>query len=558
MALSLTGPRTANVGDPAPFVVRNLANNVGQSARGRQRHLGRQRHRLRHLHPGRQLLPQGHQARDDPLQQRRGLRAQRQRRHLRLPAGPRRHPARRRAARARPAPGARARLHGRPHRPIATIDRLRNRQHFARGKGPRELRGTVSDDGAIKRVQLRLSRKHHRRCWVFDGDRERFKRRSCRRDAAWFSVGDSADWSYLLPLAAALGLYQLQVRATPTWPAMSDIDPEPALPCPLGAWVASPALIAGVVALAAAPAAARAATSTQRAVVYLERAQNADGGFGFAPGDRDHRDRHLVEQPWGCGPLSPLAGARAPAGRAVAGRGGVAHRARGARPVEHRPGGPRPARVAHTPRTLAGRLARAQSSNGSFSGLVTTTAFGLLALRAAGRSTHDRGVRRAASWLAGQAEPRRRLQLGRARRRQRHRRDRRRHPGAGARRALARLAGVRRAVRFVRAHQGTDGGFPLQPGDASNAQSTAWAVQGLVAGGVNPGRVGRRGSRDPLAYLRSLQAANGAIRYSRSSAQTPVWVTAAGCCWRWAAGVLAPSARRWRTRRAARRRARRR
>jgi len=36
----------------------------------------------------------------------------------------------------------------------------------------------------------------------------------------------------------------------------------------------------------------------------------------------------------------------------------------------------------------------------------------------------------------------------------------------------------------------------------------------------------RRGaSRSPLAYLRTLQAADGSIRYSRTSRQTPVWVT---------------------------------
>jgi hypothetical protein len=32
--------------------------------------------------------------------------------------------------------------------------------------------------------------------------------------------------------------------------------------------------------------------------------------------------------------------------------------------------------------------------------------------------------------------------------------------------------------------------------------------------------------RSPLAYLRSLQDASGAVRYSRTSTQSPVWVTA--------------------------------
>ena len=74
--------------------------------------------------------------------------------------------------------------------------------------------------------------------------------------------------------------------------------------------------------------------------------------------------------------------------------------------------------------------------------------------------------------------------------------------------------------------QGSDGGFPLQPGGPSNAQSTAWAIQGLLAAGRDPDAVRRRGSRSPLAYLESLVTAGGAVRYSRTSAQTPVWVTA--------------------------------
>ena len=36
----------------------------------------------------------------------------------------------------------------------------------------------------------------------------------------------------------------------------------------------------------------------------------------------------------------------------------------------------------------------------------------------------------------------------------------------------------------------------------------------------------RRGSRSPLGYLESLIAPGGSVRYSRTSAQTPVWVTA--------------------------------
>jgi hypothetical protein len=133
-------------------------------------------------------------------------------------------------------------------------------------------------------------------------------------------------------------------------------------------------------------------------------------------------------------------------------------------------------------------------------------------------------VRRAADWLASQANPDGGFNFG----------------GAGgpsgvddtgaAVQALA-AAGRRRApvtagaARWLAGQQNPDGGFPLQPGGASNAQSTAWAIQGLLAAGRDPAKLHRDGSRDPLAYLRSLTSASGEVRYSRTSRQTPVWVT---------------------------------
>jgi hypothetical protein len=76
----------------------------------------------------------------------------------------------------------------------------------------------------------------------------------------------------------------------------------------------------------------------------------------------------------------------------------------------------------------------------------------------------------------------------------------------------------------VRGQQDGDGGFASLPGAGSNAQSTAFAVQGLLAAGVNPSSVHRRGA-SPLDYLRSLIAADGHVRYARGTDQTPVWVT---------------------------------
>jgi hypothetical protein len=94
--------------------------------------------------------------------------------------------------------------------------------------------------------------------------------------------------------------------------------------------------------------------------------------------------------------------------------------------------------------------------------------------------------------------------------------------------ALPATAGAarRRAVAFIRAAQNRDGGFAAEPGGSSNAQSTAWAVQGLIAAGVDPARVRTHGSPSPLSYLRSLITRSGAIDYARGVPLTPVWVTA--------------------------------
>jgi len=95
--------------------------------------------------------------------------------------------------------------------------------------------------------------------------------------------------------------------------------------------------------------------------------------------------------------------------------------------------------------------------------------------------------------------------------------------GEGSRRAVR---ARHLAVRYIERQQNRDGGFPATPGAASNAQSTAWAIQGLLSAGVDPAALHRRGAPGPAAYLESLMAPDGHIRYARSADQTPVWVTA--------------------------------
>ena len=146
-------------------------------------------------------------------------------------------------------------------------------------------------------------------------------------------------------------------------------------------------------------------------------------------------------------------------------------------------------------RDLVGEIAREQEGNGSFAGLVNTTAFAVLALRAAGRRAGDPAVRRGATYIAGQANRDGGFNFA----------GKGGPSGAddtGA--ALQALAAAGRAdskaaragARWLARHQNADGGFSLQ-GGPSNAQSTAWAVQGLVAAGRDPARVRRGGSRSP-------------------------------------------------------------
>ena len=168
-------------------------------------------------------------------------------------------------------------------------------------------------------------------------------------------------------------------------------------------------------------------------------------------------------------------------------------------------------------RDFVARLNGYRRADGSFSGFVSYTAFGILALRAADAG----GTNKPARWLARQQNEDGGFGLS---------------PSAqsdvdntGA--AVQALAAAGRrgplddAIGYLRRAQNGDGGFGQFEGRSSNAQSTAYAVQGLVAAGRNPGRF-RSGGNSPIGYLRARQNGDGSVDYSRVSAQTPVWVTA--------------------------------
>jgi energy-coupling factor transport system substrate-specific component len=288
------------------------------------------------------------------------------------------------------------------------------------------------------------------------------------------------------------------------------------------------ALLLAVGALAAPPPARAADAGAARAVTYLARAQNSDGGFGGDAG----RASNQLHTSWAV--LGLRAAGRDPNRMRRSGRSPVDYIVRGIGRVRGIGDLERTIlalRAAHrSVRSVGGRdlvreLVRQRRRDGSFAGLANQTAFAILALRAAGRPRSDRAVRAAAAWLLNQ-----------------HNRDGGYNfAGKGGRSGIddtaaalqalvaagkRRAKTVSRAASFLAAQQNPDGGMPLTPGQGSNAQSTAWAIQGLVAAGRSPARLHRHGARSPLAYLRSLQSSGGAVRYSRSSTQTPVWVTA--------------------------------
>jgi energy-coupling factor transport system substrate-specific component len=265
-----------------------------------------------------------------------------------------------------------------------------------------------------------------------------------------------------------------------------------------------------------------------RELAFLSKAQNPNGGFGAGAGEtstelysswvalglaaagRDplslRRDGHTV--------LDAIRGeASSLQGAGDLERTILALRACGVS-VHSFPGG-----------DPVGRLLRFRSHDGSFSEQANLTSFAILALRAAGYSSHDPTVSGAAAWLERQHEPNGGFGFG--------------ERGGGGDvddtaavvQALV-AAGVHggallgHAVSFIIDAQNLDGGFPEQSGGESNSQSSAWAIQALTAVGRNLEGVRRRGSRTPLEYLESLVAPDGSVRYSRTGSQTPVWVTA--------------------------------
>ncbi|MGH2979937.1 MAG: hypothetical protein ACRDLQ_09930 [Solirubrobacterales bacterium] len=95
--------------------------------------------------------------------------------------------------------------------PQARISGPRNGRRYRRG--PRLLRGTARDDqSGVQEVKLSIRRHvRGRGCQWWSGRRERFVGRNCRK-TFFFSIGNDARWSYLLPRRLGPGHYVIDVK----------------------------------------------------------------------------------------------------------------------------------------------------------------------------------------------------------------------------------------------------------------------------------------------------------------------------------------------------------
>ncbi len=156
---------------------------------------------------------------------------------------------------------------------------------------------------------------------------------------------------------------------------------------------------------------------------------------------------------------------------------------------------------------LVATLRDKQAENGSWVGWPGSTAFAVTALRTAGATG---GLDRALSWLGkvqnadgGWGDVPNSFSTA---------------DGTGA--VMQAMPGAeisKHGLGYLRKHQRSNGGFVTGASGAVNSQSTAWAVQGMLAVGADPGI--------SLDYLTARQAPDGHYRYSATSDQTPVWVT---------------------------------
>jgi Prenyltransferase and squalene oxidase repeat len=264
------------------------------------------------------------------------------------------------------------------------------------------------------------------------------------------------------------------------------------------------------------PARAQAA-GTAQAATWLISAQNNDGGWGSSPDSASSTATTawvmLGLEAGGRNPLDVSRGGHSSVGYLRARVGELSSPGDLARTILALDG------AGVDPRSFGGRdlvsaLEKQRRDDGSYEGWPGSTAFAVIALRAAGASG---SLERSISWLA-------KVQNGDGGWGDVPDSPSTADGTAAVMQAMPDTSAAKHGLGYLRNTQRPNGGFPLGGSGEVNSQSTAWAVQGMLAVGTDPGSV-RDGGKSALDYLAASQDGDGHYRYSSSSDQTPVWVT---------------------------------
>ena len=164
---------------------------------------------------------------------------------------------------------------------------------------------------------------------------------------------------------------------------------------------------------------------------------------------------------------------------------------------------------------LVSRLLAERRGNGSYQGWPGTSAYAVLALRAAGA---DSSTKATVDWL-------RKVQGADGGWGNDPQSPSTADITGGVLQVLTRGSqAADRALSYLRGEKRPNGGYAPGKNLSANAQATAWVAQGLLAAGKDPAGFG--GGSSSIAYLESLQAADGKFLQAPSTEVSPVWVTA--------------------------------
>jgi energy-coupling factor transport system substrate-specific component len=289
----------------------------------------------------------------------------------------------------------------------------------------------------------------------------------------------------------------------------------------------APAVVATMLlalALASAVPARAGAADTASAASWLASEQNGDGGWGSSPGDGSSTETTawvmLGLEAAGRNPLDVSRGGNTAVDYMRSKAGSLSSAGEFARTILAVEG------AGLNPRSFGGRdlvtaLINQRRNDGSYGGAQgsktgwpASTAYAILALRSAGATG---SLEQSQSWLveAQNADGGWGDDVGI---------ESNSDVTGAAMQAIPNSKSAQQGLTYLGENQASNGGFALGDGGPPNAQSTAWAIQGMIAVGANPDSVEKNGKSGP-DYLTGLQQADGHFRYSSSKDQTPVWVT---------------------------------